>query len=308
MGWDKKVKFLNQFSSDLKRSGHVTSSRRTILTRVVLKYKTDLTNHVEGKKCLYRTGVERQQQKEMRGKQNQNDTWFRSGGATSTLTVPTTPGGCLADDVRKSLLQGRQPLGTKIKVIEDGGVSSRVGLVKTNQFPKDECGRGDCVLCQQRGGEGHVSNCWVNNIAYEGECTRCPEPQVYVGETSRAAHTRIKEHIDNYRAAAASRLPALDQTSVVCGKSRCVNMNKCRCNVKSWMWEHSRDHHGGVVGDNGGLNDYRMSVKKKFVKCLDRQVFEDVRMQHCLMNGGTLLNSKNEYYTPKSVQVSFKQW
>ena len=74
------------------------------------------------------------------------------------------------------------------------------------------------------------------------------------------------------------------------------------------MWEHSRDHHGGVVGDNGGLNDYRMSVKKKFVKCLDRQVFEDVRMQHCLMNGGTLLNSKNEYYTPKSVQVSFKQW
>ena len=65
--WDKKVKFLNQFSSDLKRSGHLTSFRRTILTRVVLKYKTYLTNHVEGKKCLYRTGVERQQQKERRG-------------------------------------------------------------------------------------------------------------------------------------------------------------------------------------------------------------------------------------------------
>ena len=55
------------------------------------------------------------------------------------------------------------------------------------------------------------------------------------------------------------------------------------------MLEHSRDHHGGVVGDNDGLNDYKMSVKNKFVRCLDRQVFEDVRMQHCLLNGGTLL-------------------
>ena len=69
-----------------------------------------------------------------------------------------------------------------------------------------------------------------------------------------------------------------------------------------------KEHHGGVVGDNDGLDDYRMSVRKKFEKCLDRQVFEDVRMQHCVLNGGTLLNSKNEYYTPKSVQVSFQQW
>ena len=61
---------------------------------------------------------------------NQKDTWFRKDGATSTFTVPVTPNGVLADRVRKNLLQGRQPAGTKTRVVEDGGT----GLVKSNQF------------------------------------------------------------------------------------------------------------------------------------------------------------------------------
>ena len=74
------------------------------------------------------------------------------------------------------------------------------------------------------------------------------------------------------------------------------------------MWEHSRDKHDGVVSEDMGLADYRMKVTKKFEKCLYRQVFEDIRMQQCVREGGSLLNSKNEYYTTKSVQAVFKQW
>ena len=138
----------------------------------------------------------------------------------------------------------------------------------------------------------------------------CRQYKTYVGERSRSAYTRIKEHVDNYRAAATAMLPALQQKEnhVMCGKQQCVQQNKCKCNVKSWMWEHSRDYHGGVVGGNGGVDDYGMKVTKQFIKCLNRQVFEDIRMQACVMKGGTLLNSKNEYYTPKSVQVIYKQW
>ena len=77
--------------------------------------------------------------------------------------------------------------------------------------------------------------------------------------------------------------------------------------MKSWMWEHSRDFHGGVVGGNGGLEDYRMRVTGRFRKCLDRQVDEDVRMQEHENSGGTILNSKHEYYTPKSVHPVFRQ-
>ena len=224
--------------------------------------------------------------------------------------VPTTPGGSLANEVRKNLERSRQPEGTKTKVIEDGGVSSRVGLVKSNQFPGEECHRENCILCLQRAGAGQRSSCMLNSVSYEGQCTRCPDKQVYVGETSRAAYTRVNEHMDNYRAASRANLPALvqDENRVMCGKARCVAQNKCKCAVKSWMWEHTRDHHGGVVGEDTGITDYRMSVTKKFEKCLYRQVFEDIRMQHCVSEGGSLLNSKNEYYTPKSVQAVLKQW
>ena len=45
----------------------------------------------------------------------------------------------------------------------------------------------------------------------------------------------------------------------------------------------------------------------KFEKCLYRQVDEDVRMQEFEANGGVLLNSKYEYYMPKSVQPVFRQ-
>ena len=73
---------------------------------------------------------------EDRKRKSLKDSWFRTNGATSTLTVPVTPEGVLANKVRKNLLGYRQPNGTKIKVIEDGGISSRRGLVKSNQFSR----------------------------------------------------------------------------------------------------------------------------------------------------------------------------
>ena len=55
------------------------------------------------------------------------------------------------------------------------------------------------------------------------------------------------------------------------------------------MWEHTRDVNGGVVGPNGGVDEYRVSGWK---------VDEDVRMQQFEAEGGVLLNSKYEYYMP----------
>ena len=67
------------------------------------------------------------------------------------------------------------------------------------------------------------------------------------------------------------------------------------------IWEHTRDCHAWVVGRGGGMEDYKVKVAQKFQKCLYRQVDEDVRMQEFETDGGVLLNSKYEYYTPKSV-------
>ena len=65
--------------------------------------------------------------------------------------------------------------------------------------------------------------------------------------------------------------------------------------------------HDGIVGQNEGMSDYKVKVVGKYQKCLYRQVDEDVRMQQNEACGDILLNSKYEYYMPKSVQPVFRQ-
>ena len=62
------------------------------------------------------------------------------------------------------------------------------------------------------------------------------------------------------------------------------------------------------MGDNEGMSDYNVRVTGKFRKCLERQVTEGLLIEKCEKSGGKLLNSKNEYFTPKNVQTIFNQW
>ena len=196
--------------------------------------------------------------------------------------------------------KGRQPQGTQTKVVEDGGVCARNVLTKSNPFPREECGRNDCVMCSQREIHNPRMCCSRMNVGYEGECARCELKHTYIGETSRTAYTRIKEHLSNYRAASAANLPAIPS-------DRWGGGEQWKKDSKSWMWEHSRDCHGGQVGDGGGIDDYKFKVSGAFKKCLNRQVDEGLRMTASESLGVTLLNSKNEFYTPKIVMPVFRQ-
>ena len=62
-----------------------------------------------------------------------------------------------------------------------------------------------------------------------------------------------------------------------------------------------------MIGENDGVEDYRFSVSGVFRKCLDRQVDEGLRIQQCENEGGVLLNSKNEWFTPKVIETIFEQ-
>ena len=156
------------------------------------------------------------------------------------------------------------------------------------------------MLCFQKGGS--KSECLKNNIGYEGQCSRCEERVVCIGETSKPAYTRIKQHFSNYKVAANAKLPAIPN------QRQDDNNNAGKRDVKSCMWEHTRDVHGGVVGDSDGKCDFIMKVTGRFRKCLERQVTEGVLIEMCENGGGKLLNSKNEYFTPKNVETVFKQW
>ena len=122
-----------------------------------------------------------------------------------------------------------------------------------------------------------------------------------MGESSRTAYTRLSEHLSDYRAASAAKLPALPTNDGVAG------CGKRKRDVKSWMWEHIRDCHGGVPGEDGGMNDYKFKVTGVFKKCLDRQVDEGLRITECETEGGDILNSRNEWFTPKIVEAIFRQ-
>ena len=91
--------------------------------------------------------------------------------------------------------------------------------------------------------------CDQENIGYAGECSRCPAGSyTYVGETSKTAYTRLGQILAAYRAASTAGLPAQPQHVVT------DTLTRPRA-AKSWMWEHTRDKHLGVVGANGGISD-----------------------------------------------------
>ena len=65
--------------------------------------------------------------------------------------------------------------------------------------------------------------------------------------------------------------------------------------------------HGGQVGAEGGVLDYRFKVSGAFNKCLERQVDEGVRITLHEKEGVALMNSKNEWFTAKTVETIFRQ-
>ena len=72
--------------------------------------------------------------------------WFRKGGYTNSLAIPTTPGGRLAALVKETLERCPAPGSTRTKVVERGGRSVRSQLVRSNPFPRKSCGRENCPL------------------------------------------------------------------------------------------------------------------------------------------------------------------
>ena len=152
LNWFRKIKFLNTFSSDLRYSGPSESFRQTVLIRVVGRYIAELSNNLEGRKKMFRTREEKELNESSKGGKNEKDTWFRKDEATSTIAVHVSPNGILSDRVRKNLQRVRNPEGTKTKLVEDGGIKSRTGLVESNQFCRKECERYNCVMCDQNEG------------------------------------------------------------------------------------------------------------------------------------------------------------
>ena len=278
---------------------------------------------MQKRKPLYRNRRERKKEEAERGGKTRSDNWFREAGFTSTLSVLPTPNGQLAELAAVAMASCPPPKGTKTKVLERGGTTAQQQLVSSNPYPKDECGRVGCGMCCEKPSRGL---CYKPSVGYKYTCTRCEmerELQIedgipvdsttsykYIGESSRTPYTRHLQHISKYR-------------------SKYNNRNKRKRNEEededkngTFMWSHTRDHHGGMLGPDAGAMDYSLEVEGIFRDTMSRQIDEDVRMRNCGWGDDALrrninpeptpkcilMNGKSEYFKPKIIETIFKQW
>ena len=106
-------------------------------------------------------------------------------------------------------------------------------------------------------------------------------PAVYEGESYRVPYRRGQQHLSKYT-----------------GKGK----------ESSWMWNHTREVHGGLVGDNKGLLDYRFVLLDKYIDNLSRQSSEGYRQlqfeKEQKKAKAVCLFSKIDYIRPFKTQLT----
>ena len=147
-------------------------------------YNKIKTSDLLGERPMYRRKDFRKEERK-KEKEQKKKNWYKKGGYESVIFVPATPGSVL----KKSLDDDIRASGVKIKLVERAGENLKQILQRSDPFKERCCNRENCLVCST-GGRGP---CSAFGVTYEIECKECE--QKYVGETSRSAYTRGKEHL-----------------------------------------------------------------------------------------------------------------
>jgi hypothetical protein len=208
--WEDTVQHVEEIVLRMQYSGYNKKFRHEVVNSALKAYKQMVATERAGGRPLYRNKewkrIERTKEKERKGR-----TWYKRGGYTSVIMIPTTPN----SELKRKLECDIKRSGLKIKIVEKASTSVKSLLQKSNPLKREKCNDKDCLVCTT-GGKG---NCKSTGITYEVSCKRCGDK--YIGETARNAYTRGKEH-----------LMALDS------KAESSIMNK-----------HCKDKHGGIIED-----------------------------------------------------------
>jgi hypothetical protein len=343
LSWDEKDEKMTDWAIMLQNSGYNQGLRIMIIRRAMMRYRKELSDHIEGRKMMYRTREERKKEMIEKGGKSDKGSWFRNGGGsekiTGTIRVPASKDGMLKELIEKKIKQNGGPEGYNVKVIEDGGNTIKGMLVKGDPFPRKECGRVECKVKKGECGE----TCYRTGANYTIPCNRCDKiieekeernegddgmgrerdgeagtdgngmegmenRYIYLGETSRSVHRRSEKHWSEYR------------------------------RKNNYMWEHTESLHEGIIGDNNGREDYRLEPGRKDMEPMRRILREAVKQRRVEEmedetdyrmrrnrggEGGTegyeesyvtkvkvkthLLNGKLEWFLPKLVNVNMTQ-
>ena len=298
VGQEERDRIIERYISKLTVSGYNTNQIKNIIESGLKGYETKLEKSSRTGESIHRSAKSTQGAR-IRKKLTEKSTWFRKkkvenaedkrragAGAgrrrqgqksekdqvetVTVLFVPRTPGGELAERLRKVEREISFLTGDIVKIVERSGSAMKGLLVKSNPGADGGvCDRKDCPICNH--GEGKNGNCKKRNVVYKTICDRCKEKgqdRCYYGETSRTGFERGGEHWRDYRDGA----------------------------EESHMYKHWMNDHFGESRPR-----FTMQIVRSHMSAFSRQIHEAVLID---MNGDKVLNSKGEFNTCQLPRLS----
>ena len=199
---ETKEYIISDYCRSLRMGEHKEEFRELVCMRAMRSNMKSWENDRNGIKKIYRNRREVEERWEAEGGRPDKASWFRKGGTTGVLMVPSSARGRIKEKVEKILERMPGPKGQKMKVLEEPGPSIRQSVIKSDPNPNQVCGRSLCPL--GRDDKCH-NKCYKEGVQYTIVCRRCNDsgdpPKIYIGETHRSVYTRFNGHLVDLKTA-----------------------------------------------------------------------------------------------------------
>ena len=243
LDWTETAKHASEMNRRIQNSGYNYNFRKQITNAALNKYKEIKEKDRKGECPMYRN---KQWQKKERNKKKQQNktTWYKKGKTKykSIIFVPATPKSKLQKEYSKVINKHK----LKIKVVEKAGKQIKSLIQTSDPFKTNKCPDTNCFPCTSSN-KNKPTNCRKEGVVYYITCNKCQG--TYVGETSRNANSRGKEHLNDY------------------------DTNR----DNSIMLRHTQTHHARDTNKP----QYTMTVKQIYGnRCMDRQLSEAIQINN----------------------------
>ena len=265
--WENVKGHIDNYMMRLQFSGYSTQFRAQVL-RSALKAHGKIKEKVaNGERPLYRKKHWKQKER-LKEKRRKKASWYKGKNADfrSVLFVQPTEGSALKRAYEDVISKSQ----CKVKVVERAGTSIKNELQKSYPFEKDKC-IDTCFVCISVGS----GSCRKSNVSYEIVCDRDGCKDVYIGETSRNAACRGREHLKG--------LEMMKEDSV--------------------LVEHLNEYHDGDTSCPP-CQKFKMNVTACHKTALDRMVTEAVSIDMTQQTKTRVLNRKHGFRVNNKLKLS----
>ena len=159
---------MSRYSDMLRISGYNHQERYNFIKGAIARHNEMLEEVKNGSRSsMFRSRNEILSAREAKGGLSAS-TWFLGGEVEAVITCQVTPGGKLADMLRKSV--GTAKSGGRRLIQEEGGNPISLGLKQRDPFAPSTCRCGD-MNCLARTGQ----DCGAMGAVYLITCTSCKQ-------------------------------------------------------------------------------------------------------------------------------------